>query len=337
MALRAPVAGLTMAVSIERITAGAVVALAFLFTTLPVTAGRARVGADKSLPSRLALTMSSFWVAASLILALARGGAVGAMPAHGAWLVAEGAHPTALAGAGPRLGVAADTVLTLAALLAIEAIVTLRARLLAMVSPPTRAACASPGDWVARRIVQASTRLIATKPPSTVRASCRAGWPTKVILTLASVRSNTSAVLAGSGANGRTVSTVVALVASAALKHQPGLLDVDVLCDPANVHLCPGAPESGRLPAPASCLVLVWLVCCHLSGHCVLFLSGTHVVPDHLSGDIVAGKCESDGCRRGRDEACDGKDCQELAGKCLAECCHTGGWSIGQGWRSVKC
>ena len=47
--LRAPVAGLTMAVSIERITAGAVVALAFLFTTLPVTAGRARVGADKSL------------------------------------------------------------------------------------------------------------------------------------------------------------------------------------------------------------------------------------------------------------------------------------------------
>ena len=174
-----------------------------------------------------------------------------------------------------------------------------------------------------------------------------------MILTLASVRSNTSAVLAGSGANRRTVSTVVALVASAALKHQPGLLDVDVLCDPANVHLCPGAPESGRLPAPASCLVLVWLVCCHLSGHCVpggkalntshfsclysLFLSGTHVVPDHLSGDIVAGKCESDGCRRGRDEACDGKDCQELAGKCLAECCHTGGWSIGQGWRSVKC
>ena len=47
--LRAPVAGLTMAVSIERITAGAVVALAFLFTTLPITAGWARVGTDKSL------------------------------------------------------------------------------------------------------------------------------------------------------------------------------------------------------------------------------------------------------------------------------------------------
>ena len=47
--LRALVAGLTVAVSIERITAGAVVALAFLFTTLPVTAGGARVGADKSL------------------------------------------------------------------------------------------------------------------------------------------------------------------------------------------------------------------------------------------------------------------------------------------------
>ena len=47
--LRAPVAGLTVAVPIERITAGSVVALAFLFTTLPVTAGGARVGADKSL------------------------------------------------------------------------------------------------------------------------------------------------------------------------------------------------------------------------------------------------------------------------------------------------
>ena len=47
--LRALVAGLTVAVSIERITAGAVVALAFLFTTRPVTAGGARVGAHKSL------------------------------------------------------------------------------------------------------------------------------------------------------------------------------------------------------------------------------------------------------------------------------------------------
>jgi len=332
--LRATVAGLTVAISIERITAGPVVALAFLFTPRPVTAGRARVGADKSLPSRLALAVSSLWVAASLILALARGGAVGAVPADGAGLVAEGAHPAALAGAGARLGVAADPVLTLAALLAIEAIVTLRARLLAMVSPPARAARASPRHRVARCVVPASTRLIATKPPSTVRASCRAGWPAKVILTLASVRSNTSAVLAGSGANGRTVSTVVALVASAALKDQPGLRDVDVLSHPADVHLGPGAPEGGRLPAPASCLVLVRLVGCHLSGHCVLFLPGAHVVPDHLGRDVVAGKCESDGCRRG---AGDGKDCQELAGKCLAECCHTGRPSIGQGWRSVKC
>ena len=47
--LRAPVAGLTVAVPIERITAGSVVALAFLFTTLPITARRARVGTDKSL------------------------------------------------------------------------------------------------------------------------------------------------------------------------------------------------------------------------------------------------------------------------------------------------
>ena len=47
--LGAAVARLTVAISIEGITAGAVVALAFLFTTLPVTAGRARVGADKSL------------------------------------------------------------------------------------------------------------------------------------------------------------------------------------------------------------------------------------------------------------------------------------------------
>ena len=171
-----------------------------------------------------------------------------------------------------------------------------------------------------------------------------------MILTLASVRSNTSAVLAGSGANGRTVSTVVALVASAALKDQPGLRDVDVLSHPADVHLGPGAPEGGRLPAPASCLVLVRLVGCHLSGHCVpggqalntshfscfysLFLPGAHVVPHHLGRDVVAGKCVSDGCRRG---AGDGKDCQELAGKCLAECCHTGRPSIGQGWRSVKC
>ena len=38
-----------MAVSIERITAGAVVALTFLFTPFSVTAGWARIGADKSL------------------------------------------------------------------------------------------------------------------------------------------------------------------------------------------------------------------------------------------------------------------------------------------------
>ena len=173
-----------------------------------------------------------------------------------------------------------------------------------------------------------------------------------MILTLASVGSNTSSVVTGSGANRRTVSTVVALVAFAALKHQPRLIDVDVLGDPADVHLGPGATESGRLEAPDGCLVLVRLVSSHLSRHCVpgglslkhkslflysLFLSGTHIVPDHLSGDVVAGKCESDGCRRGRNEACDGKDCQEVAGKCLAECCHTGRQSIGQGWRSVKC
>ena len=88
-----------------------------------------------------------------------------------------------------------------------------------------------------------------------------------MVVTLASVGSNTSAALAGSGANGRTVSAIVALVASAALKHQPGLLDVDVLCHPANVHLCPGAPEGWWLPAPSSCLVLIGLVSGHLSGH----------------------------------------------------------------------
>ena len=115
--------------------------------------------------------MSSLRVAASLILALARGGAVGAVLAHGARLVAEGSHPAALAGAGARLSVAADTVLTLAPLLAIEAILTLRARLLAMVALPTRAASASSRDWVARCIVQASTHLIAADTPSTVRAS----------------------------------------------------------------------------------------------------------------------------------------------------------------------
>jgi len=201
-----------------------------------------------------------------------------------------------------------------------------------MVALPSRAASASSRDWVARCIVQASTHLIAADTPPTVRASGRAGRPSKVIFTLASVRSNTSAMLAGSGANGRAVSTIVALVASAALKHQPGLLDVDVLCHPADVHLGAGATESGWFPAPASCLVLVWLVRSHLSGHCVLFLSGAHVVPDHLGRDVVAGKCKSESCRRGRDETCDGKDCQELA-----ECCHTGGQSIGQGWRSVKC
>ena len=47
--LRAPVARLTAAVSIEGITAGAVVALAFLFTTLTITARGARVGADEAL------------------------------------------------------------------------------------------------------------------------------------------------------------------------------------------------------------------------------------------------------------------------------------------------
>lgn len=333
MALRAAVARLTVAVPIERITPGAVVALTFLFTPFPVTAGWARIGADKSLPSRLALTVSSLWVTASLVLALTGAGTVGTMLAHRTWSVAEGAHPSTLASAGSRLCVAADTVLTLAVLLAIEAIVTLRTRLLAMVAPPTWAACASPRDWVTRGIVPASTHLFATEPPSAIRAGGRAGWSAKVILALASVGSNTSAVLAGFRANGRTMSTIVALVASAAFKHQPRLLDIDVLCHPANVHLCPGASESGRLPAPASCLVLVWLVRCHLSGHCVLFLSGAYVVPHHLSRDVVARKCESDGCRRGRDKACDSKDCQDLAGKCLAECCHT----IGQGWWSVNC
>jgi hypothetical protein len=47
--LRAAVARLTVAVPIERITPGAVVALTFLFTPFPVTAGWARIGADKSL------------------------------------------------------------------------------------------------------------------------------------------------------------------------------------------------------------------------------------------------------------------------------------------------
>ena len=117
------------------------------------------------------MAVSSLWMAPSLILALARRRAVGAVFADGARLVAEGSHPAALAGTGARLGVAADAVLTLAALLAIKAIVTLRARLLAMVALPTRAACASSRDRVARRIVQASTHLIATNPPSTVRAS----------------------------------------------------------------------------------------------------------------------------------------------------------------------
>ena len=100
-----------------------------------------------------------------------------------------------------------------------------------------------------------------------------------MILTLASVGSNTSAVLAGSVANRRTVSTVVALVAFAALKHQPLLIDVNVLGDPSDVHLGPGATESGRPEAPASCLVLVRLVRCHLSRHCVPGgLSFEHIV-----------------------------------------------------------
>ena len=102
------------------------------------------------LPSRLALAVSSLWMAPSLILALARRGAVGAVFADGARLVAEGSHPAALAGAGSRLGVTAATILTLAHLFAIEAIVTLGARLLATVAPPSRATCASTRDRVAR-------------------------------------------------------------------------------------------------------------------------------------------------------------------------------------------
>ena len=47
--LRAPVAGLTVAVPIERITAGSVVALAFLFTASSVTAIGARVGTNEAL------------------------------------------------------------------------------------------------------------------------------------------------------------------------------------------------------------------------------------------------------------------------------------------------
>jgi len=148
-----------------------------------------------------------------------------------------------------------------------------------------------------------------------------------MVLTLASVRSNTSAVLAILAADRGTMLTVGALVAFAALVHQPCLLDVNVLGDSADVHLGAGTSETGRFEAPTGRLVLVRLVCSHLGGHCVLFLSRTHVVSDHLTGHIVARQCESECSRRRGNETCDGKDCQERAGKSLAECCHPG-WPV---------
>ena len=102
------------------------------------------------LPSWLTQAVSCLRVAPALILALARRGAVGAVPSHWARGVTESPHPAALAGAGSRLGVTAATILTLAHLFAIEAIVTLGARLLATVAPPSRATCASTRDRVAR-------------------------------------------------------------------------------------------------------------------------------------------------------------------------------------------
>ena len=90
-----------------------------------------------------------------------------------------------------------------------------------------------------------------------------------MVLTLASVRSNTSAVLAILATDRRTMLTVDALVAFAALVHQPGLLNVHVLGDSPDVHLGASASETGRFEAPTGCLVLVRLVCSHLGGHCV--------------------------------------------------------------------
>ena len=90
-----------------------------------------------------------------------------------------------------------------------------------------------------------------------------------MVLTLASVRSNTSAVLAILATDRRTMLTVSALVAFATLVHQPRLLDVNVLGDSADVHLGASAAETGWFEAPTSRLVLVRLVCSHLGGHCV--------------------------------------------------------------------
>ena len=90
-----------------------------------------------------------------------------------------------------------------------------------------------------------------------------------MVLTLASVRSNTSAVLAILATDRRTMLTVSALVAFATLVHQPRLLDVHVLGDSADVHLGASAAETGWFEAPTSRLVLVRLVCSHLGGHCV--------------------------------------------------------------------
>ena len=101
-------------------------------------------------------------MAGALVLALARGRAVGAVGADWARLVTEGAHPARLARARARLSVAADAVLALAALLAVQAVLALGARLLAMTSLPSRLTGTSSRDWVTRRVVQAGTHLIAT-------------------------------------------------------------------------------------------------------------------------------------------------------------------------------
>ena len=99
--------------------------------------------------------------------------------------------------------------------------------------------------------------------------TCRARRPAKMVLTLASVWGNTSAVLAILATDRRTMLTVDALVAFAALVHQPGLLNVDILGDPADVHLGASAAETWWFEAPTGRLVLVGLVCSHLGGHCV--------------------------------------------------------------------
>ena len=90
-----------------------------------------------------------------------------------------------------------------------------------------------------------------------------------MVLTLASVWSNTSAVLAILATDRRTMLTVDALVAFAALVHQPCLLNVHVLGDSPDVHLSAGAAETWWFEAPTGRLVLVRLVCSHLGGHCV--------------------------------------------------------------------